>query len=78
MVLDSSHSSQCWCKILLHPVQHSSSFKTIYEVVMLHSVHQQRLKMQSLEVKHNSTNCKEVLFYDFLKGGIFSDLVFPL
>lgn len=37
---DSSHSSQHWHKILLHPVQHSSSFKTIYKVVVLHSVHQ--------------------------------------
>lgn len=70
-VLDSSHSSQRWHKILLHPVQHSSSFKTIYEVVMLHSVHQQWLKMQSLEVKHNSTGCKEVVLWFFKRRHIF-------
>lgn len=44
-VLGSSHSSQRWHKILLHPVQHSSSFKKIHEVARLHSGYQQWLKM---------------------------------
>lgn len=43
-VFDSFHSSQCWHKILLCPVQCSTSFKTSCAVAVVHCICHWRLK----------------------------------